>query len=136
MRDARNVRNEEDFVLETTPEEALMAELGLTPEEYEAAVAQITFDAENLDVFAVLNIDEDLPCIATFSEYQEWHTSVGLTTDENVDYQLYVALCQAKDDNWIPTTQPVQQEETNNTLLKTGLLLGGAYLVFNAFNKK
>ena len=137
MRDARNVRDGEEFVLETTPEEALMQQYGLTPEEYEATIAQVTADAENLDVFRVVNVDEELPCIATFDEYAIWHTSVGLTTDVNVDYQTYVALCDATDtdDMWIPQTQDVSSTETNNKLLKIGAVVGGAYLLFTLGKK-
>lgn len=136
MRDARNVREGDDFVLETTPEEALMEQFGLTPEEYEATIAQVTADAENLDVFRVVNVDEELPCIATFNEYASWHTSVGLTTDVNVDYQTYVAVCDATEEElFIPQTEEVTTADTNDKLLKIGAVVGGAYLLFSLGKK-
>ena len=139
MRDARNVRDgeEEEFTLETTSQQAIMEQFGLTPEEFEAAVAQVTVDAENLDVFGVINVTDELPCISTLSEYTTWHSGVGLTSDVNTDYQLYVALCEATDEEniFIPITQNIPKE-SNNKLLKTGLMVGGALLLFKALSKK
>jgi len=141
MRDARNIRDGGEF--ESTAEEAIMAEFGLTPEQLQSALAQF----EGVDVVSIVNatgalppdegILDNVPCTTTFDDYAIWHSSVGAISDVNTDYQLYVSLCQAKGENWIPRTAEEQiKDDSNNTLIKTGLLLGGAFIVYKSLFKK
>jgi len=73
-------------------------------------------------------------------EFSDWHTNTaGLPVENiNTDYELYVAVCQAQSDpTWIPSGGNMRVvEKDDNKLLKTGLLIGGAFLVYKSIFKK
>jgi hypothetical protein len=121
--------------------------LGLTQEQWDAILDEYA----SINPFAVANTTaigdevEDggfvgVPCTGTLEEFSDWHTNTaGLPTENiNTDYELYVAVCQAQSDpTWIPSGGNMRVVETdNNKLLKTGLLVGGAFLVYKSIFKK
>lgn len=129
-------------------EEVDLVALGLTQEQWDAILLQY----ESLNPFAVANTtavgDEEqdggyvgVPCTGTLNEFTEWHTNIANLPTENIndDYELYVAICQAQSDpTWIPEggSLDLKTPAKNNTLLKTGLLIGGAFLVYKSVFKK